>query len=220
MGGDKKYMVTRLSDWVWFNDQVYIKACASANELEPYRRLEGHPSFPQLIDHWSEDGKTFVVMTKLDGVTLDDARFDVSTQEQQEKYLAMAERAFSALDYAHSKHMFFFDLGPCNLLLDTDRAVINFIDLDGTVESPEHLKFSGIRPISTWKPHEFIDTHSLAISLLSLLSDETYRIFQRVSHPIGGFAYAFCQQKMAGYAPGETMHKILSLFVDKLRLFI
>lgn len=204
---------------VWYNDDFYFKL-VSPHNLEPYIRLGGHPNFPQLIKFWNiDDGSIMIVMNHIIGLEVLDAGIGSTTLAQQYKYYAMVNQTLSAIDFAHSVGLFLFDSASyANVLVDTDRAMMYFIDLDNTLTDGK------------MQPDEYYDTIAVVWHLIELwtpnLNDYGRKIleleddedFFATDHP--EIMTAFCQQGINKFSYDGPMYKAIQMLIEKLEPFL
>jgi serine/threonine protein kinase len=81
-----------------------------------------HPHIVSLYDTGSDDGRTYLVMEYVAGVTLRDVIVDLGTLEPGQA-AAIGEKVARALDYAHDRGLVHRDVKPANILIGDDGTV-------------------------------------------------------------------------------------------------
>jgi WD40 repeat protein len=84
-----------------------------------------HPNLPRIHDHFSEQGRTYVVMDFIAGETLEDYLDKFVRRFPPEGALDIAIQLAAALDYLHTRQppIIFRDLKPANIMLTSDNHV-------------------------------------------------------------------------------------------------
>jgi len=121
------------------------EVAASAMRRERFRReatlgasLE-HPNIVRVYDFDTKDGITFLIMTFVRGVTLEE-RLHGAARAATDAILRSVREIADALGYAHRRGIVHRDVKPANILLDEDsgRALLadfGVAHVDGTVET-------------------------------------------------------------------------------------
>jgi len=88
-----------------------------------------HPNLPRIHDHFSEHGRSYVVMDYIAGDTLEDYLDKVSQRLQIEMVLDIGIQLATVLDYLHNHKppIIFRDVKPANIMRTNDNHV-NLID--------------------------------------------------------------------------------------------
>ncbi|MEK5057371.1 MULTISPECIES: protein kinase [unclassified Paenibacillus] len=87
----------------------------------------GHPQIPELLDFFVEDKHTYLVMTYLEGDTLEDLIFEQGCIYDEASCIEMTLKLLDVVQYIHKKGYVHLDLRIPNVLFQEERlSVIDF----------------------------------------------------------------------------------------------
>lgn len=90
------------------------------NEAEVLEAVSGHPAFPEIYAKGTHDGIAFIIMEKIEGVTLEaiiDKKKDIAFSE----VVRITLEVLGALMFLHGKNLAHHDVKPANIMIDNNR---------------------------------------------------------------------------------------------------
>jgi serine/threonine protein kinase/N-acetylneuraminic acid mutarotase len=84
-------------------------------------RLSAHPNIVTIYDYGEQDGRAYLVLELVDGITLEERLAEPSTADE---LVRVFNAVGSALDYAHSRQLVHRDVKPSNVLIGNDGRVV------------------------------------------------------------------------------------------------
>lgn len=146
-----------------------------------------HPGVVDILDTFEENNTCYLVMTYIDGESLD-AYISRNGAQKEKEALACFKQIADALHYMHCQHMLHLDLKPKNIMLDAEKNsfVIDFglskqYDENDEPESSTTLGqgTQGYAPLEQGAPHSghdfpvTIDVYALGATLYKMLTSQT-----------------------------------------------
>lgn len=145
-------------------------------EADMIRGLQ-HPNIPAFIDFFREKGRSYLVMTYMEGDTLEDLIFGQGIKYDEKQTVLITLQLLHLVEYVHRQGYVHLDLRIPNVLFHEDRLLLIDFGLARKIgsapmlsRSPLFMKLTGQRRSSTEKEaHEQSDLYDIGHFMLFLL---------------------------------------------------